>query len=249
MIPQQLIGNFRRELYLRKRNNIGKYGPSKKEKLEDRSLADEDDVIQSLFDIYYHPNTLWAHVKGAGKHAITDRPPYRSGVDALLNGLGQKIFEYLNSPTPSGSAFDSFHEGLCDDFLLQINAIRSKAGLPDMNYGQAQKLINLTFKYLACYKDYWGFKTKFIPCHMVIDRKVLSKLENGEKLGNIFGFKTKWPVSCIKGGRVNGHPWTRFEEKDYKDLRKDYLTVIGSVAKASTGPAFTPLEIEFQLWP
>lgn len=248
MIPKQLIKNFRRELYLRKRNNIGKYGPSKKEKLEDRSLADEDDAIQSLFDIYYHPNTLWAHVKGAGKHAITDRPPYRSGVDALLNDLGQRIFDYLNHPTPSGFVFDSFHEGLCDAFLKDINAIRANAGLAEMTYGQAQKLINLTFKYLACYKDYRNpsFAPKFEPCHMVIDSKVLKYLESGTKLGKIYGSSIKISVPVIVQGRVNGRTWTRFGKGDYLMLWATFLQLLSFVP---TRTQKTPLEIEFEMWP
>ncbi len=155
-----------------------------------RRIANLADVILAVSDIYYHKTVLWGHAReGRGQHALTDKSPERANVDALLSEIGHRIWEYFNggpNTTNTQGNFDEFHSDLCDYFLSKINAIREKVGYAPMSYGQAQKLINLTFKYLTCYADYETYADLFHYSHMVIDSNVLGSFSKS-KLSALLG--------------------------------------------------------------
>lgn len=258
MIPKQFaqrIYDFRRALYLKDNNNIGKEknGPRGKKKLEERSLSNEKDVIQAFFDIYYHPNTLWSRAGGAGKHKLSGKQNFEA--KKLLTDLGERIFVYIRAGKKARNwdAFALKHEKWCNFFLNGINAIRSNQSLgpklPDMSYGQAQKLINLAFKYLVCYKDYEKYASKFEFCHLVIDNQVMKELDKPERLVQLFDKAKIANIPCIKKGKVNGHTWTKFDPDDYKKLVEGYRKAFDPILRQHKYFDVTYLEIEFNLWP
>ena len=60
------------------------------------------------------------------------------------------MLDYFNGPAPSGQeAFDVLHEEMCMLWCIQFTESRKDLG----TYGKAQKIINMSFKYLFCCED------------------------------------------------------------------------------------------------
>ena len=168
-----------------------------------------------------------------------------------------KVHAYftLNPPSANEAAFDALHEELCDLFI---------AGFPPYHhtYGNAQKFINVLFKYLACFADSHTFSDWFKYCHMAIDRYVY----NGYQLP----FYRDVVYSSVHGGPAPTlTPWSTLDKSDYlaiiHDIRhyisthpktyNDYLDICSQLPILTTVPkialdyVLTPFEAEFFLWP
>ena len=188
-----------------------------------RRIDSLDDVVSAVGDIYYD-GTIWNRSRGGrGKRALKSGSSEKADVDALLSETGRRIWAYFKDEPNAMNAqesFDEFHSDLCDCFLLEINAIRAKAGFAPMSYGQAQKLINLAFKHLTCYEDYENFADLFRCSHMVIDSQVI-------------GIFTRPKLSALLGAPVTGtikignRSWTSFTKDDYLNIVSEYRRVIG----------------------
>ena len=139
--------------------------------------------------------------------------------------------------------FDEFHSSLCDMFVNGLNPIRNSAGYSDISYGQAQKLINLTFKYLSCYDDYADFADLFTHCHMVIDNIVLNCLSKSS-LTTLFGRSPARKINHLYGGAFNGKGWTEFSREDYLSLLEEYRAVIDPMLAG-----LSYMEVEYHMWP
>ena len=83
----------------------------------------------------------------------------------------------------------------CDEIrTIQVNG-KERVFKP---YGLAQKLINMTFKYLYIYKDYIGKDIDFSHCECPVDSVVLTKLDREEKWTNITIGEYNEIRKCIK---------------------------------------------------
>ena len=123
-----------------------------------------------------------------------------------------------------------------------MNEIRDIKGYDPLHYGSAQKMVNMVFKYLACYKDYATYQDCFEHCHMPIDSKILCKLKNTYSVHNI---KDYFCTKFCGGATFEGKSWTKFDKTTYVDLLKITRTTI---AKDSKYTGKTLLEIEFEIW-
>lgn len=65
--------------------------------------------------------------------------------------------------------FEEEHKNICNGFLKEIN---SHSSIDKQNYGKAQKVVNIIFKFLVAYGK-WGNESQ---CHMPIDSFVLKWL-------------------------------------------------------------------------
>lgn len=90
------------------------------------------------------------------------------------NSLKTHIKEYLETKNFS-ETFDSFHNRLCQSAL---NCLKQK--YEKVEYGKAQKLVNMTFKYLYCtqYVKNNNKKDFFEDCHIALDSIILEWLYN-----------------------------------------------------------------------
>lgn len=121
----------------------------------------------------------------------------------LVNIISEKIYNYFNMEpnTPE------FHSELCKDFLT----ISSQCG-KKYTYGNAQKFINMCFKYLICFADYIEYADLFSYCHIPIDSNILEQLKKCETRTTTF--------------KYNGLPWTKLDDVNYKNLVDDYKSLI-----------------------
>lgn len=212
-----------------------------------RSITSLIDITDAVKEVYFHPNTLWAHARGGkGQHVLTDNGACRTSVEHVLDRIGNRIHQYFNGvPNVSNtqSGFDDFHKSLCHDFLNGINTIRADVGYTPLSYGQAQKLINLSFKYISCFSDYLSFADLFEKCHIIIDNKVLTNLGRS-KLSVIFGTNLNDKIQGLSGGTFHTHGWTDFSETDYDMLVAEYRRVIGPYMGN-----LSYIALEYSMWP
>lgn len=171
-----------------------------------RSIKSIQDVKQAVIDCY-----------NSGVPFQTAKQKYKcySGYLGVLEAIAAKIFEYFNGEgnVPNNQAnFDDFHAELCRKFLAEMHDLGAT-----FSYGNAQKLINMAFKYLSCYSDYEAFADLFSYCHMPIDGVILEALEN------------RYHVVGVRHRHFGGKPWTAFEENHYLELVKNYRDALDPI--------------------
>ncbi len=191
--------------------------------------------IRSLEDI----NFAITNVFNSGVPFQTGKQKYKDHNSiGYLGQISEMIYDYFNISHKAGDVgtkkdFDELHEELCKLFLIEAKKL-GKA----YSYGNAQKLINMTFKYLACFKDYPDFASLFDYCHAPIDSIILERFEavgvpNVHKAGS--AYKYSFGGTC--------YSWTQLEKDAYLSLIDDYRNKIDSV-----DPDCSALYFDFYNW-
>ena len=146
------------------------------------------------------------------------------------------LFDYFkasNTNPFSVSNFDAWHEKACNDYCLHMN---QNTGFK-MTVGRAQKVINMTFKYLYCTAAYRGNVEKIKDkLHMALDKYTLKWYK-----GN--------PV--IPGQKGAVPEWSKI-----KEYNKDYIKIKGAIFKYfkssdyqdDNGNSLPPFLAEFIIW-
>ncbi len=216
-----------------------------------RSIRSRTDVISAVKNVYFHPDRpVFRRASERGGPAKMGRAAYkmieiapcRESVEDLIDELGSHIWKYFNlEPNKANNQtnFDELHEQLCDLFLGGINPLRSGVGYAPMSYGQAQKLINLTFKYLTCYGDYPEFSDLFHYSHMTLDSIVIAKLRDTKTMTAILG--AQQPIDGIHASNLT---WTSFTKNDYKTFVNESRRVFGGYL----GTQWSFMHLEYCLW-
>ena len=152
--------------------------------------------------------------------------------------LGEEIKSLLSDDSiDSQEAFDAKHKELCKKYMDLLKDYKYA-----IKYGQAQKVVNMAFKYLFCCEDA-SSKPAFKYCHMPLD-------------GLIMNWCKDW---CKKeyGISVNSDKdaWSKLTEEKYTDITKAIFDKLknGDV-KYSIGEndesnlSAIPLEAELVIW-
>jgi hypothetical protein len=122
-----------------------------------------------------------------------------------------------------------------------LNEARQEAGYVALCYGSSQKMVNMVFKYLACYSDYASYADYFKYCHMPIDTVILRWLKDNYNISDIKYYIYQGTLSATYCETA----WTKFGESLYRDL----LSVIRQrVSRDSRFTGHTLLEVEFLIW-
>lgn len=88
-----------------------------------------------------------------------------------FNYLGKELFDFFDStPLINEIDFDNWHKDVCAGF---INEFR-KYGYSKVTVGMAQKVVNLSFKYLYCCNGASTFSNHFKFCHLTLDDYILA---------------------------------------------------------------------------
>lgn len=138
----------------------------------------------------------------------------------------------LNTPSLDQFLFDREHSGLCQNFIMGfkkgINSINSAItsaisigvqpnGIPSnylkysqidpsqITYGKAQKIVNMTFKYLSLFDDANQFSNVFKYCHVAIDRYIIEEVN--EQCKNF-----KIPLNAQQKA------WSNYDYNDYMNM-------------------------------
>lgn len=173
-------------------------------------IANRKDIKTAVEKVYIWgvPFKIFSSYKKSG---------FTKNIDDITDALHNYFNKHANTPN-NQNTFDIFHKKLCDLF---------KNG-NSYTYGNAQKHINMIFKYLTTFSDYNKFDSLFSYCHMPIDRTIL-KIFSGV-------------VKGCSNGAYNGTPWTSLTETQYKDLLDEYRKSI----KKNSQESF--LSFEYRCW-
>ena len=184
-------------------------------------------------EIFSTDIVMWAvkSAYGDAKRTMQGISCFSEEKDAALDEIGEGILEYFTvlEPATSQEEFDVLHEKLCNTWTKHFNDKLIGA------YGKAQKIVNMTFKYLFCI-DFGKKKYEkwFFFCHMTLDSYTLDWIRQ-----NRFIFtenKVKVPKSLT---------WSKLEAEKYKVLASD--AILG-VKNTEILCKYTALEAEFLIW-
>lgn len=207
--------------------------------MRDRRISDLDDVISAVKEIY-RGKVIYPRSGPNASRKVLNHGPHAEDIDILLRSIGTKIHDYFTlDPNCDNTQanFDVFHEELCKQFLDGINELRRTAGLANLTYGQAQKLINLTFKYLTTYADYETYAYLFRFCHMTIDRIVLKALSNKNSLSEFLGTNVSTRLN------VANLSWTKMSKEEYYELVNEYRNILDGMLGDKTY-----MHLEYCIW-
>lgn len=188
----------------------------------------------------------------------------------IYNWLANEIYEYLNdNKKETKKTFDEWHFKICNEFIRKCSEFNVVS-----KYGMAQKFVNLTLKYVYCFKDSNKIdSSKFKYCHFILDGityfstlpkgKYLSKKDyNGYEINTPF-YSTQIIKSKKKTNGESLTPWSKLDYEEYKIIQDNvnkyfekypfkYKYVkgldINNSANKDDEYELTPFEIEFFVW-
>ena len=129
--------------------------------------------------------------------------------------------------------FDELHTKLCRFCTEQFKEYDYS-----ITYGQAQKIINMAFKYLYCCNDAEKYEeTVFSHCHMPLDSFIL-----------------KWCSECNLPEKCNEDAWSKLGKDKYVKIQQEIRAYLnqGNTYKVGGNEVDLPktvLDAEFIIWP
>jgi hypothetical protein len=150
----------------------------------------------------------------------------------IFEKLADKIESYFNSPEMphNKEVFDKIHNKMCEEVMDGF----IKLGYPNYKYGQAQKLINMAFKYFYCFYNAPDKEKYFWFCHMPIDRYILA-----------------WYYRVILDEKKSFDslpPWSKMDEQTINEIQDNIFKYMSKNPVVKNGKKLTPLEAEFYIW-
>lgn len=143
--------------------------------------------------------------------------------DSEVEKIAVKMKSYIDSDRDD---FDTMFYEVCEDLCNNYDG---------MKFGQAQKIINMAFKYLYCIADN-NVRPRFNKCHMPLDGIMLEWIHRNlkDKDGKVIKKVDSW--SKIDKGT---------EDKDEADTYLYYKKCIDKYCKENNK---TPLQLDFEHW-
>lgn len=210
-----------------------------------RRISNNKDVIQAVYDVYKSPKIFARRMRGRGYI------PSKS-VELILDYIGNSIYSYFNAEpnnTFNQTNYDIYFYELCDYFQIQYNILAGNDAIriANIEFGIAQKLINMVFKYLSCYEDYITYADLFEHCHMPIDSYVLHYLNTMQIIKGItsrFTVIMTSPTAKYRSSPMGpASSWSNLSICQYKQLVNDYRIGLGRLYID-----YTCLHEEYYIW-
>lgn len=167
-----------------------------------------------------------------------------------LEPYSKKFLDFFNEKEKNEKEFDDWHKDICIDFLRRFDSKYEKF---DQNnkYGKAQKVINMTFKYIYCLEGAKEREDYFRFCHMPLDSITL---EWFYRLGKK-GVKITISNRGNKEERIckNYPAWSNLGKDSYEDENGKsiygYIDIQNTIRKyLENNTELTPLKAEFIIW-
>ena len=152
------------------------------------------------------------------------------------SNLASKIQTYFQDTAPNpkdSTCFDGLHDTWCSEFISDLNTV----GYTIATYGQAQKVVNMTFKYLYCLDDATNYNDHFEHCHVALDSYTLEWIWRNCNISNT---ETHDDWSKIQ---YDDRPTKKTTTLGYKKIVDKYRK-----NKPASYPD-TPFQSEFIFWP
>lgn len=181
--------------------------------------------------------------------------------ESLLTKIAEKIQSYMKYGL-SNISFDEWHKKLCEFFLngdatiKGLDALLLEAGkYPNQaTFGKAQKIVNMTFKYMYCFDNADQYANKFEPCHIPLDSYILDWFFDCYK--SEWEHPTNEKAKLTPTGTYRLTVWSelKYEKNDDAKAVDDNIPQYKEIQdwiKSRLDKASTPvsrLEAEFVIW-
>lgn len=210
---------------------------------EQLSLVDNNEICEkSIKYCLYRALKDFTDRTETRKEGVESYGPIKKLEDLYKEGFVNGFVEYFKQEK-SQTDFDQWHKGMCEDFLKVVkNNYES-----DIQYGKAQKIVNMTFKNIYCLQNADKYEEYFKYCHMPLDSIMLEWFYRSGQISEI----------KIKGERVKRkYPsWSKLEYKNDSDGKYSYAEIqewirkyFGLSDKTDIKTQWTPFTAEFVLW-
>ena len=203
--------------------------------LPTKSIANRDDIMFAATHLYAYGTPFANRGKGKQPHYTPADIPH---LETVLEVFVDMVWQYFNDKPNTMNTqanFDSFHEKLCDEF---VEAFRDD-GVYVHTYGNAQKMVNILFKYLTCFSDYVKYADLFSYCHIPIDGIILGRLALDYHVPGTKGTLSKGYYHGTYGGEV----WSKMDKVEYMSLLKEYRATLTAVKGSNSW-----LGLEYAIW-
>lgn len=172
----------------------------------------------------------------------TARVSSKGEKDTLKNNekMKEDVKEYI----------DGIFEGKKIDTIDVINQVIKEVNTDSFTFGKAQKLVNMTAKYmyLSCYSD-MGKRKLFKNCHCPMDRIMIKRITDRirEQHDGKMTDKYKLPDESKGWSSVS---WSKITEKHTKDKTDvDVYNTFQEMARdLADDMGVSPLELDILLW-
>lgn len=168
---------------------------------------------------------------------------------SFFTEIAEKIYEVFKN---TSTEFDVWHKDACVFFRNKLNQMTDSERNPynKATYGQAQKVINMTFKYLYCMKDADYYHDIFDKCHMPLDSFTLEWYRRYVCKDYIFEKNSK---AKLKSDTV----WSKLVQEEYTAITALINAKLSSKDKPLSFKIglndfhlpTQPLYTEFIIWP
>lgn len=194
------------------------------------SLENKNDIILAIRKAYIDmsPRTFdknkdwWNNPENAkpnkNERVKTKENEWQAAKNKIFTWLAGEFHTYFQNGC---NDFNDWHKTICNDFLERFKPILNQYGYDadkSLKYGKAQKIVNMTFKYLFCFDDVKA--DDFKDCHMPIDSYILN------------WYNDISPNKCDV-------PWSDLKEKQYYELQDEIKGILGN---------YNPFLAEFYIW-
>lgn len=165
-----------------------------------------------------------------------------------LKHLSAKFEEYFKAPEKNKEDFNAWHEQCCKEFQTEYNKLL-EGKYHKIKYGKAQKIVNMTFKYLFCYADADSYRGHFQYCHMPLDSFTLTWYRREAKKymkqnGELWYQDNK--------NRVDNLTWSDMEWDEYIKIQEDISKILVNykikIGNQEISLPKNSLEAEFYIW-
>ena len=205
------------------------------------SIIDKDDVVLAVKKAYLDMSPRTLKNKGNTKIDLD----FLGKLD-IFEKLSKMFVDYfIKEQITTQESFDAWHHNMCLFFKERYNKLLEKANKKPILYGKAQKIVNMTFKYLYCYDDAKKYSNKFNFCHMALDSYIL------DWVYEIFSKGCEQGSKITKYGKNSLPYWSNLEyEKtgnipQYKEIQ---VLIRNKIKNDAEYKDLTPFLAEFKIW-
>lgn len=191
---------------------------------------------------------------------------YSAERDKALKDIETELHNYFFDaeekikPAPATEKkFDEVHDHLCKIWRKTFIGKDKEIG----TYGKAQKIVNMSFKYLRCCKDADNFIAHFKFCHMPLDsftlewfkREVKKWYQDEKDKSFVAGNVASWSALEDDESDASGYYTNAKDSKKYYSYRfylkniREYIKVENIRHAEEPKELLSPLELEFIEWP
>lgn len=156
--------------------------------------------------------------------------------EASCDCLAKEIKEYFKNDFPNNQDdYDKRYEKMCDAFLNSLNNSLNGKQENGQKFGKAQKVVNMTFKYLYCFEDAEEKKDWFKFCHMPIDSYVLNWYKS---------------LPVLKEEERRDIVWSNLEKDEYSKIKSEIIEYLKSENAEYNSDSLPkiPLQADFIIW-